>query len=208
MGSTGKRPVASLWCSSMTVNQCARVCRNATSCAVNPPRTEQKRHFRGSVAFFQTPQKQKLSLQRWHAHVHVCGVHQQTQTCLKDGWRPAVTADWISFLRTPLIPLWIFSYWSSGGWVVKGNRGGGALRLVNSPRPQTGFDSVCVALKVTRKKEGQIKAGGDSWWEAEEGTTGTRERDGPTEGIFQEERKPSKHKKQYLRKKKISALGL
>lgn len=42
-----------------------------------------------------------------------------------------------------------------------GSEGGaGAFRLVNSTQPQTGFDSVCVALKVTRKKEGQIKAGG------------------------------------------------
>lgn len=67
-----------------------------------------------------------------------------------------------------------------------GSKGGvGAFRLVNSTWPQTGFDSVCVALKVTRKKGGQ-----------------TGGRDGPTEGRYKRREKPSKQKKQYSRKKK------
>lgn len=128
VGPKGVRRVKDLWphwwCTSMTVNQRTRVCRNAISwqlmCAVNPPRTEQRRHFRRSVRsvrlhlsrVFQTPQKKSFLCKD---RTCTCtesssSANAQTQTCLKDARRPAVTADWISFLRTPLIPLWIFSY--------------------------------------------------------------------------------------------------
>lgn len=85
--------------------------------------------------------------------------------------------------------------------------GGGAFRLVNSTRPQTGFDSVCVALKVTRKKEGQIKAGVGGR-EAEEGTTGTRERDGPAEGYYKRRENQANTRNSLGERKKSPTLGL
>lgn len=133
VGPKGVRRVKDLWphwCTSTTVNQCARVCRNATSCTVNPSpqnRTEetlQRQRVECAALLFAERASLITGFSKCHKKERcLCkdstrtesatwrsSTNAQTQTCLKDGRRPAVTADWISFLRTPLIPLWIFSY--------------------------------------------------------------------------------------------------
>lgn len=195
--------------------------RGSLSASLIPPRTEQRSHFRGIVrsvrllfsranftyrGFFKRRRKRKkktlffanIARARTQRAAWHLSANAQAPTCIKR--RP--TARWncgLGFLSQDHVNTFMDFFFILIVGRMGSEGGAGTFRLVNSTQPQTGFDSVCVALKVTRKIEGQIKAGGG-------GATGTRERHGPTEGYYKRREKPSKHKKQYLRKKKISRI--